>query len=545
MAQIRKRLSLFVLPGILFVCSLAGGFYGPSMQTAIAASDVENATPESEVATFTKVYSLVEQNFAEPLKPEKAIYRGAIPGMLRTLDPHSNFFDPRDYKSLQEEQKGSYSGVGMTVSARNGKTVVLAPFPGMPAYKAGIRPGDIIVFVNEKPTEGLNTTEVADILKGPKDTPVKIVVSREGAPDYVTYNVTRGDITRKSVPDGFMVKPGIAYIKILSFGEGTGRELEDNLQRLGESNLKGLILDLRDNPGGLLNAGVRVSDHFLQKGQLIVSHHGRASQERPFVARTGNRGLNYPIVVLVNRNSASASEIVSGALQDHDRAWILGETTFGKGLVQSVFPLADSTGLALTIAHFYTPSGRLIQRDYTNKSFYEYYFRKDENARNPLDVKMTDAGRTVYGGGGITPDEKFETHKMDKLEAELFRSGFFNFTRQYFSKHNAQLPKGWMPDDETLKQLHDYLVKQKVQFTEADWTKDQAWIRRYLAREMYIHAFDVDASDRMFAITDPEIERAIDALPKAQALVQGARRAARERMGKPQADSRAAAAAQR
>src|SRR5581483_3477081 len=165
-------------------------------------------------------------------------------------------------------------------------------------------------------------------------------------------------------------------------------------------NIKGLVLDLRGNPGGLLNAGVSVADHFLQRGQLIVSHHGRSSPERTYVARNGNHGHDYPIVVLVDRYSASAAEIVSGALQDHDRAWILGEKTFGKGLVQTVFPLSDNTGLALTTAHFYTPSGRLIQRDYSNKSFYDYYFHKDDNARNPLDVKMTDSGRTVYGGGG-------------------------------------------------------------------------------------------------------------------------------------------------
>jgi len=464
--------------------------------------------------------------------------------MLRTLDPHSNFFDPKDYKSLMEEQKGSYSGVGMSVSARNGKTVVIAPFPGSPAHKAGLRPGDIIIAVNDKSTENLNTTEVADILKGPRDTPAKIVVSREGTPDHITFTVIRGDITRKSVPEGFWLKPGIAYIKILTFAEATGRELEDNLQRLGESSMKGLVLDLRGNPGGLLNAGVRVADHFLQKGQLIVSHHGRSSPERPFIARNGNRGLNYPIVVLVDRFSASASEIVSGAMQDHDRAWILGETTFGKGLVQSVFPLPDKTGLALTIAHFYTPSGRLIQRDYSNKSFYEYYFRKDDNARNPLDVKMTDSGRTVYGGGGITPDEKFEAHKVDRLEAELLRSGLFNFTRLYFSKHTATLPKGWMPDEGVLEELHDYLLAKGVTFTEKEWAQDHAWIRRQLAKEMYIHAFDVDASDRMFAMTDPAVERAIDALPKASALLQGARKAARERLAKPQSE-RAAAAARR
>jgi len=355
----------------------------------------------------------------------------------------------------------------------------------------------------------------------------------------------RDEIKRNSVPEGFWLKPGIAYIKILNFAEHTNRELDENLRRLGESNIKGLVLDLRGNPGGLLNAGVAVSDKFLQKNQLIVSHHGRSSPERPFVARNGNRGFNYPIVVLVDRFSASASEIVSGALQDHDRAWILGETTFGKGLVQSVFPLADQTGLALTIAHFYTPSGRLIQRDYANKSFYEYYFRKDENARNPLDVKMTDSGRTVYGGGGITPDEKFEAHKMNRLEAELSRSHLFNFTRVWFVKHAAPLPKGWMPDDDVLAEFRDYLVAKDVKFTEAEFTKSYAWIKRYLTKEMYIHAFDVDASDQVFARTDPAVERAIQAMPKALALVQNARKAARERMISPTPAAAQAAAAQR
>jgi carboxyl-terminal processing protease len=538
----RKRLSLFALPLIVLLCSVVGGFYGPKVQVAIAATDAEAAVPEKETDAFAKVYAVVQQNFAEPLNPNKTIYNGAIPGMLRTLDPHSNFFDPKEYKSLMEEQKGTYFGVGMSVSARNGRTVVIAPFPGAPGYKAGLRPGDIIMFVNDKSTEGLNTTEVADILKGPRGTPVKIVVSREGAADYLTFNVIRDEIKRNSVPEGFWLKPGIAYIKIVNFAEHTNRELDENLKRLGENNIKGLVLDLRGNPGGLLNAGVAVSDKFLQKNQLIVSHHGRSSPERPFVARTGNRGYNYPIVVLVDRFSASASEIVSGALQDHDRAWILGETTFGKGLVQSVFPLPDQTALALTIAHFYTPSGRLIQRDYSNKSFYEYYYRKDDNARNPLDVKMTDSGRTVYGGGGITPDEKFETHKMTRLEGELFRSHLFNFTRAWFSKHTAPLPKGWMPDDAVLQELHDHLVSKNVKFTETEFNRDRAWIKRYLAKEMYIYAFDVEVSDRMFAQTDPEVERAIEAMPKAMALVQNARKAARERLGQPQPAAAAAAA---
>jgi carboxyl-terminal processing protease len=527
MAQ--KRRTLFVFPVIILACSVVGGIYGPEISVAAAASETDEV--RKNLDGFTKVYALVEQNFADTVDPNKAIYKGAIPGMLRTLDPHSNFFDPRDYKLLREDQKGHYYGVGMQVGPRNGKTVVMAPFPGSPAYKAGLRPGDIIVKVNDKPTDNLNTTEIADLLKGPRGTQVRIVISREGTPDPITFTVTRDEINRKSVHDAFWVKNGIAYLFIEQFNETTSKDLEENLKRLGESNIRGLVLDLRSNPGGLLNEGVAVADKFLQKGQTIVSHRGRASAEKPYVARNGNRGLDFPIVVLVNRFSASAAEIVAGALQDHDRGLILGETTFGKGLVQTVYPLAEDTGLALTTAHFYTPSGRLIQRDYTNKSFFDYYYNKDENARNPLDVKMTDSGRTVYGGGGITPDEKYVTPKATPFQIELTRkSAFFNFTRQYFGKHDIKLPKGWTPDHTVLNEFHEYLLKEKITFTEADFTRDMDWVRRYLKREMYITAFNLDESQRVFAETDPEVERAVDLMPKARALTDTARKIIVQRM---------------
>jgi carboxyl-terminal processing protease len=236
------------------------------------------------------------------------------------------------------------------------------------------------------------------------------------------------------------------------------------------------------------------------------------------------------MVVLVNRYSASAAEIVSGALQDHDRALILGETTFGKGLVQTVYPLSDNTGLALTWAHFYTPSGRLIQRDYSKKSFYDYYFHRDENARNPVDVKMTEGGRTVYGGGGITPDEKYDTAKLDRLQVELFRNGLFNFTRSYFGTHPATLPKGWMPDDNVVTELKSYLKSHGTVFTDADFAKDREWIKRYLAKEMYTTAFNVDESDSMFARTDPEVDKAVDMMPKASALLETAKKIIVQRM---------------
>src|SRR6266480_1224514 len=289
-----KRSSLFVLPVVVLFFSIAGGFYGPRVQVAAAASQPEEL--DKDLGGFSKALALVEQNFANPVTADKTIYKGAIPGMLRTLDPHSNFFDPREYQLMMEDQKGHYYGVGMQVQPQpNGKTAVKFPFPGSPAYKAGLRPGDIIVMVNDKPTENLNTTEIADLLKGPRGTQVKIAVTREGAPDYLTFTVIRDEIYRKSVQDAFWAKPGIAYLKVLTFSEATGKELEENLKRLGESNIKGMVLDLRDNPGGLLTQGIAVADHFLPKHALIVSYHGRSAPEKAYVARNGNHGREYPI----------------------------------------------------------------------------------------------------------------------------------------------------------------------------------------------------------------------------------------------------------
>jgi carboxyl-terminal processing protease len=532
MAQ--RRRSLFILPVLVLAGSILGGFYGPRIDVASAAPPIDD--PDNrETEVLKKVLTVVDENFAERPSADKTIYKGAIPGMLRTLDPHSNFFDPHEFQLMREDQKGHYYGVGMQVGPQpDGKTAVKVPFPGFPAYKVGLRAGDIIMAVNDKSCEGLNTTEIADMLKGPRGTPVKIAISRQGVPDYMVFTVVRDEIERKSVQDAFWVKPGVAYMKILSFTETTSHEMEENLRRLGESNLKGLILDLRDNPGGLLNEGVAVADHFLPKNSVIVSHKGRSAPEKAYIARNGNHGRDYPMVVLVNRFSASAAEIVSGALQDHDRALIFGETTFGKGLVQTVYTIRD-TGLALTWAHFYTPSGRLIQRDYSNKSFYDYYVHRDENSRNPVDVKTTDGGRTVYGGGGITPDEKYDAGKLDRLEAELFRFGLFDFTRSYFGSHTTKLPAGWMPDDQVIAELRTFMDKRNTDkglpaFPATEWTKDHDWIKRYLAKEMYTTAFDVDASDAMFSRTDPEVAKAVDMLPKAAALSETAKKITAQRL---------------
>jgi carboxyl-terminal processing protease len=522
-----RRRAIFIVPVFVLACSIGGGFYGPKINAAAASPE----DLDSDVQNFTKALSLVEQNFADRVSADKTVYKGAIPGMLRTLDPHSNFFDAKEYAQMRDEQKGRYYGVGMSIGAQtNGKTAVKAPFPGSPAYKVGLRPGDILIAVNDVATEGKSNTEIADMLRGPRGTTAKIVVSREGTADFLTFTVVRDEISRKTVQDAFWIKPSFAYVRVLSFGDNTSKELSDNLKRLGESKIEGgLVLDLRENPGGLLNEGIAVADHFLPKGAVIVSHRGRAAPEKVYLAEHGSRGRDYPIVVLVNRGSASASEIVAGALQDHDRALILGETTFGKGLVQTVYPLSGSTGLALTWAHFYTPSGRLIQRDYSNKSFFDYYFHREENARNPVDVKMTDGGRTVYGGGGITPDEKYENPKLSRFQVELLRNGLFNFSRTYFGSKAPNLPAGWMPDEKTLGELKAYLLSHGTFFTDAEFSNNREWINRNLAREMYTSAFNVDESDAMFARTDPEVAKAVELMPKASALLLSAKKVLAQR----------------
>jgi carboxyl-terminal processing protease len=524
----QRRYLLFV-PLFLAASALVGGLFGPGAGTASAASQASqrNASGTSDedlkasIESFTKVYDIVDQNYSDKLSADKAIYKGAIPGMLRTLDPHSNFFDPKEFGALREEQHGMYYGIGMLIGAqpRTGKPMVIHPFGGTPAYKAGIRPGDLLVEVNDKRVDTLSTTEVADMLKGPRNTKVQVVVSREGTAKPITFNLVRDEIPRNSVDTAFWVKPGVAYMRIQSFTETTSKEVEDNLKALGEQNVKGLILDLRENPGGLLQEGVATAGHWLDRGQVVVSHRGRAYSDKPYVARGSQFGESYPMVVLVNRYSASAAEIVAGALQDHDRAWILGDTTFGKGLVQTVYPLSDNTGLALTTQHYYTPSGRLIQRNYSNISFLDYYYGKRSETNDPTDVKQTDLGRTVYGGGGITPDEKFEPAKLNAFQINVLRkNAFFNFSAVFFSSHDTKLPKGWVPEETVVENFHEYLMKQNIQFNEADWTANHTWVREQLRAEMYVTAFSYEDSQRVIVEQDPEVQKAMDAMQKAAKL---------------------------
>src|SRR5450432_1734207 len=524
------RRSLFLVTLVIIICGFLGAGFSQRASGGYPAGASDTDVRQG-LQHFSEVYALVEQNYAEPVNADKAIYNGAIPGMLHVLDPHSNFFDPKSYALLREDQRGKYYGVGMTVGPRNNKVIVIAPFVGTPAYRAGIRPGDIIIAVDAKPTENMNTGDVADLLKGPKGTTVHITILREGADKPLEFAIVRDEIPRYSVDLHFLIKPGIGYMHVSGFNETTEHEVADALDQMGD--LKGLILDLRQNPGGLLNEGVGVADKFLHKGALIVSHHGRSSPEKRYTAAHGNGGRDYPLVVLVNRGTASAAEIVAGAIQDHDRGLIAGEITFGKGLVQTVYPLSNDTGLALTTAKYYTPSGRLIQRDYSNVSLYDYYFDRDSiGDTTNKEVKLTDSGRTVYGGGGITPDVKIDPIKSNHFQDTLLQHyAFFNFAKHYIIGHHVT--KSFEVDDNTLADFRKSLDADKVPYTEADLVQNNEWVRSNLKSEIFVDAYGQEEGMRVKAETDPEVLKGLELLPQARQLAENARKIIAERNNAP------------
>ena len=491
-------------------------FLAPIQIHLAAQSDAEMS---ASIKKFTQVFEAVESNFADKVEADNTVFHGAIPSMLRTLDPHSNFFDPKAYQLMRENQSGHYFGVGMYVGAPERNVLVMYPFEGSPAFRAGLRPGDAIIAVNDSNTERSTVNQVSGMLKGPKGTPVTISVRRLGEPDPLHFSLVRDNVPRGTVNYAFWLKPGIAYMRVEAFNETTGKEVDQALAKFPESAIQGLVLDIRDNGGGLVQEAVNVADRFLRKGQLIVSHHGRASAETKFVAKHGERGKEYPIVVLVNRGTASAAEILSGALQDHDRAWILGESTFGKGLVQAPFMLSGNSAVLLTIAKYYTPSGRLIQRDYAHQGLFEY-LNRDGGASNLKDMKKTDSGRVVFGGDGITPDERYESPKPSRLEAELEgRMIFYFYSPEFFAVHNAKLGKEWLPDENAMEDFRNFAKRRGVQFTEADFQHDRDWIRERLREELFITAFSKEESDRVVFQNDPEVLKALDSFPASKALL--------------------------
>jgi carboxyl-terminal processing protease len=507
--------------------TLFGGFYGNRLFGAPMQSDTVKRMRE-----YTDLLNAVTQWAPEDVTSDKFVY-SSIDGMLRTLDPHTSFLEPKEYADMQDRQKGSFYGLGILVTKRNDQVTVITPLEGTPAARLGIRAGDVISEVEGVSTDDLPLDDVVKRLKGPKGTTVHIKIVRVGMKEPIPLSIVRAAIPTNSISNVLMLKPGIGYIRIKDFTATTVRELDEAIDKLKSQGMQKLVLDLRQNPGGLLDAAVGVSDHFLDKGQMIVYTKGRTpDSEQSYLAPGKHQKLDMPMVVVVNRGSASASEIVAGALQDHDRAIIVGETSWGKGLVQSVYTLQYGAGLALTTSKYYTPSGRNIQRDYS--SFYDYYVADEGDDSNSSEMPLKDrkkfttaTGRVVYGGGGITPDIFVKPAPLSRATQLLeVRSAIFNYGVDYVAKHpdvteEVTITPAVMEDFVRFASEKD--IAPVADIREA-LTKpnDRGFIERALKAEIIAAKFGFDASYPYRLQGDNQIAKAIEVLPDSQKLAEKA-----------------------
>jgi carboxyl-terminal processing protease len=527
----RKYQSLTAATLAILLSALAGGLFGRS---ALA---TEDRLPD-HYKTFTAALSAIQANYAEPVESDRLVY-GAINGMLQTLDPHSSFMDPKSYARMREQQEGRYYGLGLSIVTIDGDITVSRVFEGSPAYQQGIRRGDVIAEILGESAKGWTTDEAVRKLRGPKGTFVNIGIRRKGLDAPIPMRVMRDEISIPSIKAAFMIDSQTGYVKVEDFAEHTDEDLGKALDQMSAKGMKRLVLDLRGNPGGQLDQAIRITNRFVPKGSMIVYTRGRvANSDQDYRATDNGDYLDLPMVVLVNRNSASASEIVSGALQDHDRGYVIGETTFGKALVQSVYRVSQGAGLALTTARYFTPSGRMIQRpwDGTFDEYLTYTLREQgERQHSNEDLKYTLGGRKVYSGGGIEPDKRFDgpiegfspTRFGRSLYArQLFASYAEQFTAEGDVRPGAQgknrrvVGKNFAVDDAMLEDFKQFAVGRKMTIDEASWAKDKEFIRAMIRYEIDVPLFSVAVAQQHLIETDPQTKFALTQFFEANKLTE-------------------------
>jgi carboxyl-terminal processing protease len=518
----------------VLLSALAGGFFGSSAQ-------VTQDQVSQQYRVFTAALAAIDREYVEPLPSDRLIY-DAVGGMLQTLDPHSSFFTPRDYTQMRERQEGKYYGIGLSIQTIDGDVTVMSLFEGSPAYRAGIRRGDVIAVVKGEDAKGWTTEQTAKQLKGPKGTKVNIGIRRPGYDKLIDMEVERDEVSIVTVRGVFMADATTGYIKLGEFGETSDEEVGAALEKLKAQGMKRLVLDLRDNPGGLLDAAIKIGNRFLPRGDMIVYTRGRVPNADQDYRGSDTPDFNGPMLVLVNRNSASASEIVSGALQDHDRALVVGETTFGKALVQSVYRISEGAGLALTTGRYFTPSGRMIQRPWDN-AFDEYltYTLRDQAEKrehSPAQLKYTDAGRKVYSGGGIEPD-KFFVGPVQGFNPSRFgrslvaRQTFANFAERYTAEGDTRLSaategrkriaKGFTVTTEMVADFRKFLEGERVKIDEDAWSKDQDFIKTMIHYEIDDALFGANERQKNLIGRDPQAQFALAQFGEAVKLTELAR----------------------
>jgi carboxyl-terminal processing protease len=523
----------------VIVGALAGGLFGSS---ALARQD----RVAEKYTLFTTALSAIQANYIEKMPSDRLVY-SAVDGMLKTLDPHSSFMDPRTYAQLRERQEGRYYGLGISIVVIDGDITVMSLFEGSPAYQKGIRRGDVIARIEGQDTKGWTSEQAVRKLRGPKGTSVNISLKRPGYEGLIDLAVERDEITIPTILGVFMVDTETGYIRLRDFSETSDDELGRALQNLSGQGMKRLVLDLRDNPGGPLDQAIRVANRFLRPGQPIVHTRGRvANSDVNYHATEVSRYTDLPVVVLVNRNTASAAEIVSGALQDHDRALIVGETTFGKALVQSVYRISMNAGLALTTGRYYTPSGRLIQRPWDNAfdEYLTYTLRDqpegDERPRSAADLRYTDAGRKVYSGGGIEPDRHIagpvEGFNPTRFGRSLYaRQMFENFAERFTAegdtriigpanaKNRRTVRRGFTVNDATVNEFKQFLKDERLRVDEEAFAKDFEFVRSLIKYQVDLALFGIEEARRNLIVRDPQAQVALGLFDEAERLTAMAR----------------------
>jgi carboxyl-terminal processing protease len=508
--------------GLFLLALTLGGLLGDRLLA------VTDETRDS-LRLYTELVNVAHDRYGANVTYRDIVY-SSVNGMLRALDPHTAFLSPEAYEGMREKQQTSFYGLGILVGVRNGQLTVISPLEGTPAARLGIQAGDVISTIEGDPTDSMTLDEAVGKLKGPKGTQVKITISRRGLEQPLTMSVTRAEIPQTTVRETYMLNPTTGYVQLTEFARGTGHEMAEALDKLRKAGMKQLVVDLRNNGGGLLDQAIEVADQFLPEDSMIVQTKGRTRDSFQNYKASGKYPpLDVPVVVLVNEGTASASEIFSGALQDHDRGLVVGTPSWGKGLVQTVYNLSYGAGLALTTAKYYTPSGRLIQRDYS--SYYDYYTHADagspELLGKPVDAKEvfhTDLGRVVYGGGGITPDVILKDDDLTPFEQfMLARNAFLNFAVDYGSRN--KLTKDWNPDpNKVLDELGHWLVKEKLATQdEVDKSLSQKDIRDYamlqIRAEVANSTSGQEARHRVLASGDKQLQQALGLFDRASTML--------------------------
>ena len=552
MKTMRRKALLVVAVILVAVSSLLGGYY--QSRPVRSATTSEFQVSDEIKSGFDEAIEVVQDEYAGDIDLEQ-LGKASIQGMLHTLDPHSSFFTRAEFDQLQTEQQSRIYGIGVRISKRYDRVYILSATPGGPGHRVGLRYGDAIVAIDGQRVEDWHQDRVLQLVRGEKGAPLEITVDRPGSPAPVTVRLKRDEVKLPTVQGAFITsQPNTGYIGLTGgFAAKTEEELTTAINQLKTEGMKQLVLDLRGNPGGLLNQAIEVSKKFLAGGQKILEVRGRkdSGEGRVYDVPDNNLPETMPVVILINRQTASASEVVAGALQDHDRALIVGENSFGKGLVQSVTRLSYGAGLTLTTQRYYTPTGRLIQRDYANQSFYDYYLNRASHEMKPGprgEALKTDGGREVFGGGGIKPDVEVKPLVTTNPVYSKIFYGAFDFVRQlvagqiaslreykvnefqHMNRITAEELNRYPVDDHVLSAYRQYIAaKSQFNLTDEEAAAYRSYLVLQLRREIITAAYGPEAGDQVYLTADPQLKKAIELLPEARMLAENARKLALER----------------